>query len=150
MNNVKLVVGKEYILEIDTTVTKCVLVELMDEKAVIQYGEGQAIKFLQATPDELVNGKVKNYGMSYGIVGEWSVFDNMKPFNLEEALNGKEVRLRNGTTAKIVSYMNKGTRLEKLLGVHKPLVGFEESESWFTDGQLYGINRSNLDIVGMA
>lgn len=81
----------------------------------------------------------------------------MKPFNLEEALSGKPVKLRNGCKGLIYYKVPAEYRYGKDTPVVYPLLGMFFTEdgyvdnvqvNWKLDGQ-YGSTPDSLDIVGM-
>lgn len=81
----------------------------------------------------------------------------MKPFNLEEALSGKPVKLRNGCKGLIYYKVPAEYSYGKDTPVVYPLLGMFFTEdgyvdiiqaNWRLDGQ-YGTTPDDLDIVGM-
>ena len=83
----------------------------------------------------------------------------MKPFNLEEALQGKPVRLRNGMKAIIYYNVPKDFTLNDGSSILYPLKGITftidgdvacSSEAWRRDGSYIDSNTSHhQDIIGM-
>ena len=70
----------------------------------------------------------------------------MKPFDLQAALDGDLVMLRNGETAKVVAYSPDAQNSSQLIGWG---VG-GDSLSWTVGGNFVGKQESFADIVGMA
>lgn len=83
----------------------------------------------------------------------------MKPFDLQEALNGELAQLRNGYQARIVYVHDNGLKdiysnelAHKLIGfvMNKDGLIIQESESWTLDGRVVDRNEDHpYDIVGM-
>ena len=83
----------------------------------------------------------------------------MKPFDLQEALNGELVQLRNGYQARIVYVHDNGLKdvysnelAHKLIGfvMNKDGLVIQESESWTLDGRVVDCNEDHpYDIIGM-
>lgn len=70
----------------------------------------------------------------------------MKPFDLEAALKGQKVILRDGRTATIAGYNPEATMSQQLLG----WIG-ENYNVWYADGKSSPNNtEAVLDIIGMA
>ncbi len=70
----------------------------------------------------------------------------MKPFDLQEALNGEPVQLRNGQKAYVVGLSKVGTE-----DGNSYIVGEYERNlcNWSKDGKYWLKRESELDIVGM-
>lgn len=83
----------------------------------------------------------------------------MKPFNLEEALQGKPVRLRNGMKAIIYYNVPENLKLNNGSSILYPLKGITftingdvecSTESWKCNGNyINDTNSHHLDIIGM-
>ena len=76
----------------------------------------------------------------------------MKPFDLQEALNGELVQLRNGYQARIVYVHDNGLKDVYSNELAHKLIGLviQESESWTLDGRVVDCNEDHpYDIIGM-
>lgn len=83
----------------------------------------------------------------------------MKPFDLQEALNGELAQLRNGYQARIVYVHDNGLKDIYSNELAHKLIGFivteddrilKETESWTLDGRVVDRNEDHpYDIIGM-
>lgn len=75
----------------------------------------------------------------------------MKEFNLEEALAGKPVKLRNGDKAYVIKHiLNPTNKNYALIGYREHANnGKEEPLSWDVSGKYFHNYQQNADIVGM-
>ena len=71
----------------------------------------------------------------------------MEPLNIEKALQGRPVRLRNGEKAYIRYKEDEFPVTRKLIGYRKPNSAEYLNISWTKDGE--NTSSGNLDIVGM-
>lgn len=70
----------------------------------------------------------------------------MKPFNLEDALAGDKVMLRNGGTAMVAAQNNGANNSSALIGWDQE----HNALSWTTNGMFYDDGDSSIyDIIGM-
>ena len=80
----------------------------------------------------------------------------MKPFDLQEALNGAPVRLRNGDKA-VIGYIIRGEVMANGGSLHYPVVGhvvnkddlYVERMNWTMSGEYNASKESNYDVIGM-
>lgn len=75
----------------------------------------------------------------------------MKPFNLEEALKGEPVVLRDGSKAYVLKHILNPTKKDyALIGYREQANnGKEEPLSWDVSGKFYHDYQQDVDIVGM-
>ena len=69
-----------------------------------------------------------------------------KPFDLQEALSGKLVLLRKGTTARVAAYNSQATEFNQVIGWDHD----QHVLSWSLSGRFNKSDESHHDIIGMA
>ncbi|VTU08621.1 Uncharacterised protein [Actinobacillus porcinus] len=131
---------------------KCKYVGLSDYEnypyVFIYFNDADEIARIHQLSEDFRN--IKDTEHEIDVVGLWE--NQPKPFNLEKALAGEPVMLRNGSKACVLSKLPKNLDFNYIPDL--PLIGLEKGSLkfiyWTEDGRTSTINdETPIDIIGM-